>query len=231
LNRSAASFKLRFLVVNSFTGGNLLIGVLALFAVGTGATSLAAWGLLLCVLLDACDGSLARRWDVTSEFGAQLDSLADMTSFVIATATLAYYWVAPETPLHLIALASGLYALSGAIRLARFNCSTPNSAYFQGMPTTIVAAVLAAYYLIYPTLPSTIVVALVVLLAVLMISLMPYPKLSLLLRICPLWLKVVIVAIAALNPAWIVWFFTPAYIATGPGIWLYRKLDNGSIRL
>ena len=54
-------FRLRFLIVNSFTGFNLLVGVLALIVASTGHVALAAWGLLVCVLLDSCDGSLARR--------------------------------------------------------------------------------------------------------------------------------------------------------------------------
>src|SRR6188768_3475124 len=68
--------RLRFLIVNGFTSFNLMIGVLSLIIASTGRMGLAAWGLLLCVLLDSCDGSLARYWQVTSEFGAQLDSLA-----------------------------------------------------------------------------------------------------------------------------------------------------------
>ena len=99
--------RLRFLIVNGFTSFNLIIGVLSLIVAGAGHTALAAWGLLLCVLLDSCDGSLARRWQVTSEFGAQLDSLADMTSFIIASVALTYYWAQPTTPFPLPAVAAG----------------------------------------------------------------------------------------------------------------------------
>src|SRR3569623_222907 len=93
------STRFRFLIVNSFTSFNLVIGLLSLIAATTGAIWVSAWGLLCWVLLDMCDGSLARRWDVSSDFGAQFDSLADMTSFIVAGATLIYYCVQPNTPL------------------------------------------------------------------------------------------------------------------------------------
>ena len=96
-------FRAGFVIVNTFTGFNLLIGVLALIAAASGAITTAAWGLLLCVLLDGCDGPLARRWRVATDFGAQLDSLADMTSFIIAGAALTFYWVRPTAPFLLIA--------------------------------------------------------------------------------------------------------------------------------
>src|SRR5215213_9309604 len=112
-----------FVMVNAFTSFNLMIGVLSLIVASRGHKVLAAWGVLLCVLLDSCDGSLARRWRVTSEFGAQLDSLADMTSFIIASVVLTYYWAQPTTPFPLLLIVCGLYTLAGAFRLARFNAS------------------------------------------------------------------------------------------------------------
>src|SRR5262249_49642975 len=108
-------FRLRFVIVNAFTGVNLLIGVLSLIAATTGSSATAAWGLLLCVLLDMCDGSLARRWRVVTAFGAQLDSLADMTSFIIAGAALTFYWARATAAFVPIVAICSLYALSGAI--------------------------------------------------------------------------------------------------------------------
>src|SRR5258706_15412826 len=100
-----------------------MTGVLSLIVAGAGQIALAAWGLLLCVLLDSCDGSLARHWQVTSEFGAQLDSLADMTSFIIASVALTYYLVQPTTPFPLLLIVCGLYTLAGPFLLALFNSS------------------------------------------------------------------------------------------------------------
>lgn len=221
-----ASTRFRSLVVNSFTSFNLVIGLLSLIAATTGAIWLSAWGLLCCVLLDMCDGSLARRWDVSSDFGAQLDSLADMTSFIVAGATLLYYWVQPTTPLWLIVLASAIYTLSGAFRLARFNSTSTQPDYFQGMPTTFVAAAVAANYLVAPALNSYWVLAVVVILAILMVSLFPYPKVgpATIRRLPPVLLLALVVG-AVVNISWTVWVVTVAYVVLGPSIWLRRRLQ------
>jgi CDP-diacylglycerol--serine O-phosphatidyltransferase len=222
---SSPSFSLpriRFLIVNSFTSFNLTIGVLALIVAGTGQIALAAWGLLLCVLLDSCDGSLARRWQVTSEFGAQLDSLADMTSFIIASVALTYYWAQPMIPLPLLLLICGLYALAGAFRLARFNSNPHDSRFFQGMPSTGGAALIAANYLVAPPPSAYGIVALVGLLAVLMISMLPYPKLMTL-RGCPSWFWIGLICGALISPRAVVWVLSACYMGLGPATWLYRR--------
>jgi CDP-diacylglycerol--serine O-phosphatidyltransferase len=216
--------RIRFLIVNSFTSFNLMIGVLALIVAGTGQTALAAWGLLVCVLLDSCDGSLARHWRVTSEFGAQLDSLADMTSFIIASVALTYYWAQPTTPFPLVLVVCGLYALAGAFRLARFNSSPEDRHFFQGIPSTGGAALLAANYLAAPPPSAYGVIALVGLLAVLMISTLPYPKLATLRR-CPPWVWLAILAGALISPQMTVWLVSACYIGLGPAIWLFRRLE------
>jgi CDP-diacylglycerol---serine O-phosphatidyltransferase len=218
-------FRAGFVIVNTFTSFNLLIGVLSLIAATSGAIPIAAWGLLLCVLIDGFDGPLARRWRVTTDFGAQFDSLADMTSFIIAGAALTFYWVRPTAPFLLIAAVSGLYALSGAIRLARFNSTAPQSAYFQGIPTTFGAVVVAANYLVNPAMDSYWVMALVSLLAVLMVSILPYPKLASLRR-CPPWLWLGLAIGLPLSPSWTVWVVSAAYICLGPTIWLHRHLRH-----
>ena len=216
-------FRLRFVIVNAFTGCNLLIGVLSLIAATTGSVATAAWGLLLCVLLDCCDGSLARRWRVTTAFGAQLDSLADMTSFIIAGTGLTFYWARPTGAFLPIVAVSAIYALSGAIRLARFNTAPPRSDYFQGVPTTFGALVLAANYLAYPALPSSWILALVGMLAALMVSTWPYPKVGVLRR-CPPWIVPVLLAGFAFSPTWTIWLLTAAYLCLGPAIWVYQRI-------
>ncbi len=218
--------RLRFLIVNGFTSFNLLIGVLSLIAASLGETHLAAWGLLCCVALDGCDGSLARRWRVTSSFGAHLDSLADMTSFMIAGASLIFYWVywlQPAPPLWLIGVMSGLYALAGALRLARFNASPPDRRFFQGVPTTFAATVVAANYLFNPALTAGQVLALVGLLSVLMVCTLPYPKLATMLR-CPPWVWLAAAALALSDLQLAVATLTIAYLSLGPAIWLWRRV-------
>lgn len=218
--------RFRFLIVTSFTGMNLVLGMAALFYSTQGLMLMAACCLLACVVLDACDGNLARKWEVSSPFGAQLDSLADFTSFSIASAVLAYYWFSPETPFYLIAGASCFYVLTGAIRLARFNVSlgpTLNPGqYFQGMPTTSVSAVMAMAYLTYPQLASAWGVALVILLGVLMVSVFPYPKLSVILQ-APMWVWPLLAVAAAVHLSWAIWAAAAAYMLSGPFIWARQR--------
>lgn len=74
-------------------------------------------------LFDLLDGRVARMTDTTSEFGLELDSIADVVSFGIAPALLAFAWGYGEVPdLHNVGwAASFLFVICGALRLARFN--------------------------------------------------------------------------------------------------------------
>lgn len=212
----------RFLIVTSVTSINILLGMLALFVSVVGDMHVAALCLLACVVIDGCDGALARHWNVTSAFGTQLDSLADMTSFSIASAVLTFYWFQPDAPFGLIAGASFLYVLSGAIRLARFNVSLPSSHYFQGLATTVASGIIATTYLAHPQLTSRWGVVLVVLLAVLMVSMFPYPKFRQFRKI-PLWVWGIVCVGLVINLSWTLWLASLAYLLTGPIIWAYRR--------
>lgn len=210
---------MRSLIVTGVTGFNLVLGLAALIATTQELPHVAAWLLLGAVLADAADGSLARHWDVTSDFGAQLDSLADMTSFIIASAVLTFYWFSPSLPLPWLAAASCMLALTGAIRLARFNVGLPVETEFQGMPTTAVAALVSLAYLTYPQLNCIWGIALVVILSLLMVSVFPYPKFCRILRY-PVWFFVAVAAGCALDLSWTVWLLAVAYILSGPVNWL-----------
>ncbi|MGM9998884.1 MAG: CDP-alcohol phosphatidyltransferase family protein [Candidatus Bruticola sp.] len=83
-----------FAIVTACTCFNMFLGLLALYLAAIGQPFWACWALLASVCFDACDGFLARKWNVASEFGAQLDSLADFASFCLAGGVLAYSWTA-----------------------------------------------------------------------------------------------------------------------------------------
>jgi CDP-diacylglycerol--serine O-phosphatidyltransferase len=96
--------------------------------------------LLLAVILDALDGRLARLLRVTSEFGAQLDSLADIVNFGVAPALVLYSWSVNQLG-NLGWVLVLLFVVCCALRLARFNAGlnapepTPlSSAFFTGVP-------------------------------------------------------------------------------------------------
>lgn len=216
--------KVRSLIVNGVTGLNLVLGLAALIATIQGFPNVAAWFLLAAVVADAADGSLARHWKVSSEFGAQLDSLADMTSFIVASSVLAFYWFSPDLPLPWLAAASGVLVLAGAIRLARFNVvSLPVNGQFQGMPTTAVAALVSMTYLTYPQLNHKWGVALLIMLSLLMVSVFPYPKLCRVLRY-PRWIFGVMAVGAVIDLSWTLWLSAVGYILAGPVSWLQLRL-------
>jgi len=219
--------KVCFLVVSGFTLASLSLGLLSIMCTMAGLLTPAALCLVGCVALDGCDGNLARRWRVTSPFGAQLDSLADMTSFGIASAVLTYYWLMQEEPALLVPviLVSALVALMSAIRLARFNVSPRDDAYFQGIPTTASTGIIAMTYLTSPHLPFAWTLFLIALVAILMASLFPYMKLSQVRRV-PWWLWAIGVVSAVVNFPVTVLVVIITYIGSGPLLWLKQRQDD-----
>lgn len=135
--------QLRFLLVNLCTLTSLGLGVLAIVLALNGDPRTAALALLACVLCDGMDGMLARRLGVTSPFGAQLDSLADMCAFGVAAPMLVYATVAGAVPTSAAVLTCALVAGCAAVRLARFNVLPKDGRYFTGVPTTMAAGVIA----------------------------------------------------------------------------------------
>ena len=116
------------------------------------------------MLFDGLDGRIARMTGTSSDFGKELDSLADVITFGVAPAMLAWMWgfrllpLAYSVDLHtklvqLGAIASFLFLMAGASRLARFNITSnpqptnpgrPGKKYFVGMPIPAGAGVIAA---------------------------------------------------------------------------------------
>ena len=159
-----------------FTSGNIFLGFLALVQTFEAALrastdeqgaynhfSLAAKALGFAIFFDGLDGRIARMTNTTSDFGREMDSLADFITFGIAPAMLAFVWgvhqvVAsdPQVQTHLVRagyLVTFFYLLCAAVRLARFNVQTnpipknpgrPDRKYFVGMPSPSAAGLIAA---------------------------------------------------------------------------------------
>lgn len=132
--------------------------------------------ILFAAFLDTFDGIVARLTHTQSEFGAQLDSLADVISFGIAPAVIMYAWA-----FHYWGsrgyLLSFLLLITGAIRLARFNASLGNTdkRFFIGFPIPAQAMVLLNTMVLFPGLTNTwvgviFITMLAVLLSFLMVS-------------------------------------------------------------
>ena len=186
--------RLRYTVPNGFTALSLLLGVSSIVTTQLGDLELAAWIIVWCGLLDVLDGVSARLLKATSDFGAEFDSMADLVSFGVAPAVLMLnagmqvgrieydsgeFWV--------LLVAVGVFALAGAMRLARFNLVTdqPSTGWFTGIPITaagggmISSVVLVLIY--HPDIALSLPLhlympVLMFVLALLMISRVRFPK-------------------------------------------------------
>ncbi len=182
--------KAMFVLPNLFTVSSIFLGFYALVLCAGVATPeqlyQAALAIFFAQFFDAFDGRVARMTKTQSDFGVQLDSLADVVSFGAAPALLVYKWAL--APLGFIGLfVSFCFAACGALRLARFNVlahrgDKGSSRFFVGLPIplaagTIVALVIAHYRQFGSTTDAAtrVPVALVViLLSFLMVSTVRY---------------------------------------------------------
>ena len=157
-----------------FTLGNLAFGVVSLNYTLENHYQMAAILILFCMILDGLDGKIARKLDASSNFGKELDSLADIVSFGVAPAILVYAQVL-ET-FHLVGLICVIwFATAGAYRLARFN--TQNiSGYFVGVPITAAGSLLALLNLLPDKIPAQVFFGITLVLGILMVSKIKVPK-------------------------------------------------------
>ena len=135
-----------FLLPSLFTAGNLFCGVFAILFAFHGEHRRAALLIVAANLLDGVDGVVARLTHTTSQFGVEFDSLADVVSFGVAPAVLAYVFaLAPWGTWG--GLGAALFAVCGALRLARFNVQTlaAERSYFTGLPIPAAASMIAAF--------------------------------------------------------------------------------------
>jgi CDP-diacylglycerol--serine O-phosphatidyltransferase len=215
---------IRFALVQACTVGSLMLGMSAIFLSLHGEARWAAALLVGCVTFDGLDGALARRLGVSSPFGAQMDSLADMCSFGIAAPVVVYASIHGSAPGALVAAACALVAICAAIRLARFNVSPKDGRFFCGVPTTMAAAVIGVAILIGLQLPGPVMVAALAVLALAMVSGFPYAKLA---RIATLpawlWLPVVVGAFVDYRVTFAA--LVTLYVVSGPLLWLRARGD------
>ena len=143
------------LLPSLFTLANLFCGWACVIHAMRGDLTTAAPFIGVAIVLDMLDGRIARMTGTTSDFGVQLDSLADLISFGMAPAILAFQWAL--VPLGRLGWAAGfLFVTAAALRLARFNIQThSDKRYFVGMPSPSAAAVPAATVFYFPEITQT----------------------------------------------------------------------------
>jgi CDP-diacylglycerol--serine O-phosphatidyltransferase len=141
-----------FLLPSLITVGNMFCGYAAIMYAMRGDLAVAAPFIGVAIVLDMLDGRIARMTGTASPFGLQLDSLADVISFGLAPALLAFSWGLSE--LGRWGWAAGfIYVTACAMRLARFNIQTTTQVdkrYFIGMPSPPAAGVIAATVFAFP---------------------------------------------------------------------------------
>nr|WP_315254459.1 CDP-diacylglycerol--serine O-phosphatidyltransferase [uncultured Duganella sp.] len=150
---------------------------------------LSALLLVLAGVFDALDGFVARATNTQSDFGMQLDSIADVMNFGCAPGLLLYCWGFQKlgldypTLLRLGGMASFFFVACGALRLARFNVNVGRTdpRYFVGMPITAGAACVASVVVAWPdpatsALNGSLIVLLLFVVGTLMVSTVRFPS-------------------------------------------------------
>ncbi len=135
-----------------FTLGNLACGFFSILAASKGNFAQAGWLILFAMVFDMFDGRIARLLGTESNFGVEMDSLADAVSFCTAPAMLMYFFVLHTQPIWGAPIAC-VYACFGVLRLAKFNAMAyageGSKKYFAGLPTPAAAAILASFAISY----------------------------------------------------------------------------------
>ncbi len=173
---------------NWFTSASIFCGFYAILLAASNPNDPAVFyqaGLLIgfAGIFDMLDGRVARMTRTESEFGVQLDSLADVVSFGVAPAVLVYRWGLDS--LGIVGLAAAFFfVLCGVFRLARFNTGAADHEEFEhsrGLTITMAGGTVAAMVMFHAAIGSTFVqnpigpLFTVVALALLMVSSVPYP--------------------------------------------------------
>ncbi|XPV70088.1 MAG: CDP-alcohol phosphatidyltransferase family protein [Halarcobacter sp.] len=147
-----------FNLANLATFFNITAGIFAIYFLTHNsffASAMFAW---LAGAFDIVDGKIARKYNLSTEFGIQLDSFADFLSFVIVPTMFIFFAVIDgkelmiNTPL--VVFAFVFYVISGLRRLIQFNINAQEGEvekYFTGIPTPLGAILLWVVYLVWLT--------------------------------------------------------------------------------
>ncbi len=243
-----------YLLPNLFTTGAMFAGYYSIIAGIQGKFEVACVCIFIAALLDALDGRVARMTNTQSEFGEQYDSLSDLVSFGVAPSLLMFNWSLYHlTAVHPVMgkigwLAAFIFAVSGALRLARFNTQigVVDKAYFQGLPSPAAAAVISSFVWIcvdldlvgadlkYLALPITVITGL------LMVSRFRYYSF----KTIPfrenasfLWvlLLVLVFVLLTIKTAWVLFVVFSGYAISGIAITIFsikrKRADKKSAKL
>ncbi len=226
-----------YLLPQLFTTANLFFGFFSLIESTQGHFDRAAGGIVLAAIFDALDGRVARLSRATSRFGSEYDSLADMVSFGVAPAFLAYMAGDLGQLERTGWILAFLFTACAALRLARFNVhSSRFQGRFEGLPSPAAAGMVASTQWFDTflrgqgydvNLPPLVIGSGLASLALLMVSAVPYrsfKEIDLRHRFRTLVLIIVALAVVVQEPS--LWLFAigVAYVTSGPAEWAWRSL-------
>jgi CDP-diacylglycerol--serine O-phosphatidyltransferase len=139
-----------YILPNLLTSGCLFAGFYSIASTFTAHFEKAAMAIVAAAIFDGLDGRVARMTGTTTRFGVEYDSLADVIAFGVAPAFLVYGWALSGFG-RWGYLASFLYLICGALRLARFNVqvNTVEKGKFNGLPIPAAAIAIASIVLLF----------------------------------------------------------------------------------
>lgn len=220
-----------YVLPNLFTAASCFFGILSVIASINANFEKAIIYIFISMVLDGLDGRVARLTHTTSEFGLEFDSLCDLVAFGVAPAMLFYCTIGAEYGRFGI-LASALFVVFGAIRLARFNVTTmtnePNV--FIGLPIPLAAVTVASWVSLHIKFGFEVgwlYTAIMIALSLLMISNIRYPSFKKINFDKTKFRKAFIIAILVLavlylKPSEFLAFSTLSYIVYGISRTIYK---------
>ncbi len=230
-----------YLLPNLLTTGALFAGFYAIIGAIDGNYQRSAIALFIAMALDGLDGRMARLTGTESEFGKQYDSLSDLVAFGLAPALIVYQWGLVRLAEYgwiwgkLGWLAAFLYAVSAALRLARFNVGESNSdgRFFEGLPSPSAAGLVVSMVWLGTELgwsgstALALACALTTAAGALMVSHLAYYSFK---EVSPrgkisftyVFVIPLIFVLIALNPPVVIFLIACSYAASGPVIAVWR---------
>jgi CDP-diacylglycerol---serine O-phosphatidyltransferase len=173
---------LAYILPNIFTAASIFTGIFSIISAVNGQFEKAAWLILLSLVFDGLDGRVARLTNTCSRFGIEFDSLADIVAFGVAPALLMYLYIGDQFG-RIGVVASALFVIFGAIRLARFNVSTSQAepSVFIGIPIPTAAVFISLLILFFQKYAlgeeyGVLILLAALLLSFLMVSNIRYPS-------------------------------------------------------
>lgn len=227
-DNGAAKHRGIYLLPNLLTTAGLFSGFYAIVASMNNQFEMAAIAIFIAMIFDGLDGRVARMTHTESDFGAEYDSMADIVSFGMAPALVAYNWALGDLG-KLGWLAAFIFVAGGALRLARFNTmvGTADKRYFQGLAIPSAAAIVAglvwvgAKYDINPDYVHWLVALVTIACGLLMVSNFRYHSFKDVdwrgkVNFLVILVVVLIFVVVATEPALVLFVLFTAYAISGP---------------